>query len=333
MGERKIVENMDKHILISIVIIVRNEGKRIKQCIDSLVGQKGIENCEIIFVDGNSTDNTLLVINPYLDEYRNFKLIKCDRYGYSFQRNVGVLNSAGEYILFISGDTVCDSKIILKYIKGIHQGFEVMQGTVIQNGISSFTKLLYKFYQNTMNNDYEDISTVNIMIKKILFCEHMFDERLIASEDKIWFLTIDHSVNYRRMKNCVVFHTVHENINQYAKKIHKESIGIGTSLALNFKLWRKHNYFGWISLATLGSIEIITLVLLISFYIIERNFLFLAVSAAVILLFEFFKTTKYKINDCKFVEILILEKFMFNACTGIIKGIIKGFGYKYFKKT
>lgn len=330
MEASKELNNTCTSILISIIIIVRNEENRLRKCINSLLEQKELEVCEIVFVDGNSTDNTVSIIYEYIEKYNNIKLIQCNKYGYSYQRNVGVSHAIGEYILFISGDTICEPKLILKYKNGIKKGYDVIQGTVIQKGDDMFTNLLYKFYRTRMKYSLEDISTVNLLIRKSLFYDHKFDERIVASEDKIWFLTLTKTVNYHRMNNCIVFHTVHENMKQYSKKIYKEAMGIGISLVLNLKKWRDHNFFGWLSTAIYASITLICLFIIsICSFLFGHNTLFLGVRIIILISYVLYKVYKYELYKRSFREILILERYLFSAQRGMMKGILKSlFMYK-----
>lgn len=82
----------------SIVVIVKNGESTIAHCLDSLISQN--LKCEIVVVDGNSTDKTREIVSKY-----PVKLIsapKRDSYGTS--RNIGVKNARGKVILFMDGD-------------------------------------------------------------------------------------------------------------------------------------------------------------------------------------------------------------------------------------
>jgi glycosyltransferase involved in cell wall biosynthesis len=82
----------------SIVVIVKNCESTIAKCLDSLISQT--VKCEIVVVDGNSTDRTCDIVKTY-----PVKLIsapKRDSYGTS--RNIGVKNAKGKVILFMDGD-------------------------------------------------------------------------------------------------------------------------------------------------------------------------------------------------------------------------------------
>lgn len=319
------MDKMDVDYLISIIIIVKNEEKRIRNCIDSLLCQKEIANCEVLFVDGNSSDNTVFVINKYRKEHNNFRIITCDRSGYAYQRNVGINNSLGKYILFISGDTVCDPKLLRKYINGINKGYEIIQGTVIQKGEDKAVHVLYKIYRKTMDNELEDISTVNVLIKKSLFENNLFDVRNVACEDKLWYLLLEDKSHYSRMKGAVVFHTVHESVRQYSRKIQREAIGIGVSLVLHSNLWRSYNYFGWLSMTVCQSIiSLIFLVALLLFLFMSGNRVILGIGIAASIFFELYKFLLYRMYEDGLRSIMILELFIFSAQKGMIQGIVNG---------
>ena len=91
---------------VSINLIVKNESKYIKNCINSLLNQS-YQDFEIIIIDDNSSDNTLSIIKSFKD--KRIKLInsKNNNYvGYGNLRNLTIDNSSGKYIFFTDGDCV-----------------------------------------------------------------------------------------------------------------------------------------------------------------------------------------------------------------------------------
>ena len=60
--------------LISIIIPCYNQENYIKDCLDSIVAQT-FKDYEAIIINDGSTDNSLKVIKPYLQKYKNIKLI------------------------------------------------------------------------------------------------------------------------------------------------------------------------------------------------------------------------------------------------------------------
>jgi GT2 family glycosyltransferase len=94
---------------ISIVIVNYNGEHYLRACFDALLSMKteGIQY-EIIFVDNNSKDNSVLFLNqkygPYLP---NLKVVVADKnLGFGAGNNLGVKNATGEYIVFLNNDTV-----------------------------------------------------------------------------------------------------------------------------------------------------------------------------------------------------------------------------------
>lgn len=94
----------------SVVVIAKNAEKTIGKCIESLLQQT--HKCEIIVVDGRSTDRTREIVKQF-----PVKLVEApprDTYGVS--RNLGVLHSHGQIILFQDADdsvepTWCESLV------------------------------------------------------------------------------------------------------------------------------------------------------------------------------------------------------------------------------
>lgn len=92
-----------RDIDLSVVIIGRNEGDKIGKCILS------VKEClfdyydyQIIYVDGNSTDNSIEFAKKY--NVQVYKITKCKYLTASLGRYIGAINSQKKYILFLDGD-------------------------------------------------------------------------------------------------------------------------------------------------------------------------------------------------------------------------------------
>lgn len=94
---------------VSIIIPARNEEKRIKKCIDSLLNQD-YPNFELILVNDGSTDNTLNIINQICIKDDRVKGIDLkskppEWVGTNWPSYQGYLISNGELLLFSDADT------------------------------------------------------------------------------------------------------------------------------------------------------------------------------------------------------------------------------------
>ncbi len=81
----------------SIIIPTLNEADNIKTCLLRL--QSWRKQCEIIVVDGGSSDNTVQLANPLVD-----KVISSPK-GRAKQMNVGAQQASGEMLIFLHADT------------------------------------------------------------------------------------------------------------------------------------------------------------------------------------------------------------------------------------
>lgn len=93
--------------LVSVIIPCHNYSAFVGEAIASIVNQDGFENCELIVIDDNSTDNSLEVIEASLGDRPNCKLIaKPVNQGVAQARNTGIWHAKGKYILPLDADDV-----------------------------------------------------------------------------------------------------------------------------------------------------------------------------------------------------------------------------------
>lgn len=94
--------------LISVIIPVYNSERYLKECIESLLSQS-LSNCEFIFVNDGSSDNSQNIIEKYAETDKRVILTNQDNRGVSEARNTGILNAKGKYIGFVDSDDYIDS--------------------------------------------------------------------------------------------------------------------------------------------------------------------------------------------------------------------------------
>lgn len=85
-------------VLLSIVIIAKNEEKRIKECIESVYGWAD----EIIVVDDNSADNTVKIARNYTDKIFTQKMVLEGK-----QRNFGASKAGHDWVMVLD----CDERV------------------------------------------------------------------------------------------------------------------------------------------------------------------------------------------------------------------------------
>src|SRR5688500_11050802 len=85
--------------LITIVITCYNQGKYLREAIESVLNQS-YTNIETIVIDDGSTDHTKFVV----EGYPQIKYIYQANKGVSSARNTGIAHARGEYICFLDAD-------------------------------------------------------------------------------------------------------------------------------------------------------------------------------------------------------------------------------------
>jgi len=88
--------------LVSVVTATYNMADYIGETIDSILMQD-YSNIESIVVDDGSTDNTLDVLKPYLEDPR-VRLVQQANAGQTVAKNRGIAEARGEYIAFCDAD-------------------------------------------------------------------------------------------------------------------------------------------------------------------------------------------------------------------------------------
>ena len=112
---------------VSFVIPVLNESKHMGNLLESLLRQN-YRPLEIILVDGGSKDGTLEIVSRFTTRFDNSKIsfrlfdekLFSGLLGPAHARNVGILNSSGNYLFFIDADfLLLDSSTVEKVVKAL----------------------------------------------------------------------------------------------------------------------------------------------------------------------------------------------------------------------
>ena len=102
---------------VSVLVAVYNVGPFIRECVESLINQTH-ENCEFIFVDNCSTDESMNILQYYYRHDPRIVLIQHKKNsGLATSRNTAMRFAKGKYIAFVDGDDVCDAKMYEKLYK------------------------------------------------------------------------------------------------------------------------------------------------------------------------------------------------------------------------
>ncbi|MFX1420130.1 MAG: dolichyl-phosphate beta-glucosyltransferase [Promethearchaeota archaeon] len=147
---------MRNKLEISIIVPAYNEEYRISKFLKKLISFSmiNLKNYEIIIVNDGSTDNTKEIVYDLIKNDENIKLISYDENrgkGYAILQ--GIINSAGDFILFMDADGSTAPEEIFRMLKiRENYNYDIIIGTriaeesniMIPQPISR--KLLSKFF-------------------------------------------------------------------------------------------------------------------------------------------------------------------------------------------
>ena len=95
-----------KEGLVTIIIPTHNRQDLIIETLNSIVSQD-YNLIEVVVVDDHSTDNTTDIVKRFIDNgHNNFVIIESDGYGSNHARNIGIMNSHGEFLAFFDDDDI-----------------------------------------------------------------------------------------------------------------------------------------------------------------------------------------------------------------------------------
>lgn len=89
--------------LISVIIAVKDRMSTIGRCLTSIL-KEGYKPLEIIVVDGESKDGTLIILKKFANKYPFIKIISEPDNGQSEARNKGLKIAKGKYVTFQDSD-------------------------------------------------------------------------------------------------------------------------------------------------------------------------------------------------------------------------------------
>ena len=162
------------YMKIEILMSTYNGQKYIREQIDSIINQEGVEVCLSIRDDGSS-DDTVNIIKSYIKEYpEKIRLFEGCNIGYkrSFIKILSLAESSASYYAFSDQDDVWKSNKCIAALSKIHEGYDLY--------VSSVENCNEKLEAHTKN----DLSS-GIQSLKSDFTRHRFPGCTMVFSEKI----------------------------------------------------------------------------------------------------------------------------------------------------
>ena len=163
--------------IVTAIVTTRNEENNIVACFESLHNQSiGRDSIEIVLIDNNSTDKTVELSKPLIDNHYN---VGPER---SAQRNFGFENAKADFVIYLDADMRLSPTVIEECINSIENGDDVLGVYVPEKVVGEgFWINVRNFERSFYDATYIDAAR---FIKKDAFLElGGFDLSLCGPED------------------------------------------------------------------------------------------------------------------------------------------------------
>ncbi len=126
--------NTNSNVKVSVIIPVFNMAEWIGNAIEKVESQT-LKELEIICIDDGSTDNTLDVLQGYMEQYPNIRVVHQENRGSGPARNNGIKHAVGEYVAFLDADDYYYTNDVLEYLyyKAIQNKAMICRGSSCDN--------------------------------------------------------------------------------------------------------------------------------------------------------------------------------------------------------
>ena len=177
-------------IAVSIVIPVYNSEKYLKECIESLLTQT-LTNCEFIFVNDGSQDNSQALLESYQKNDTRIVLFQQENQGVSAARNKGLSLAKGQYVGFVDADDYLEvAHFQTLFEKASQENLDIVCSNFIkeQDGVVITSKA--PFQENTIfDSSFIKNEILPFMIKDSALntcCTKIYNRKLLV-ENNITF--------------------------------------------------------------------------------------------------------------------------------------------------
>ncbi|MFM1757367.1 MAG: hypothetical protein RL621_2364 [Bacteroidota bacterium] len=204
--------------LVSVIIPAYNSADWIAETIRSVLNQD-YNNLEIIVINDGSSDKTESIVKSFGDKVKYFHKTNG---GQSSARNLGILNSNGEFIAFIDSDDLWEKEktsVQISYLEANNYKWIYSDGiafdSLSRDVLFQFSKMSYPYEDNVLINLFNScfIPMPTVIVKKEVFLEVGYfneDNRFRNREDWEMWLRIANNYPVAYVPQILVKYRVHK---------------------------------------------------------------------------------------------------------------------------
>lgn len=222
---------------VSVVITTLNEGKNIRDLLESLANQE--PPYEVLVVDAGSSDRTVEIVKEFEKEFPVFRLLHCPgSRGYS--RNVGVQQAKGDYIAFIDGDCIANAFWLQKLRKHALPN-RVVAGRSVQIGYWAFDLGRVELLRRGQDITYP---SSNLLYPRDAFLRvGGFDPRFVTAEDiDLNFRAVEAGLEIHHVESAVVYARSRPSIHTFLRQAFWNGYGRKQLTLKHGSLWTNYRF-------------------------------------------------------------------------------------------
>ena len=181
----RMVSDLIKRPILSIIIPIYNVENYLRPCLDSILNQQNAQDYEIICVNDGSTDSSASILEEYQITYPSLIVITQCNKGLSQARNTGLSIAKGTYIGFVDSDDFVHPHMFLELIqliKSKRTDFAIC-GTQLEpeanfpsNKIEEFDNYLRIKKKRTKRISQKDYNNINCVVWNKIFRRSIIEQ-------------------------------------------------------------------------------------------------------------------------------------------------------------
>jgi glycosyltransferase involved in cell wall biosynthesis len=160
---------------VSIVVPVRNAAALVPDCLRAAAQQDALE---IIVIDGNSTDNTVALAEPFASV-----VLSDEGRGLPVARRLGAERAKGSLVMLLDADVVLAPGALAALVEEFHAGdYAALQAGLESVGGPGYWGAALAHHHRTGRSRHW-FGLVATLIRRDELLQHGFDDRFISGED------------------------------------------------------------------------------------------------------------------------------------------------------